>query len=96
MADNKGSATAPPSAEFSAILKAAEIGVEAGSLMTAMLEQSDDCIKMLNVDGTLEYMNCGGLKAMQIDEFSSVAGEKWWNLWPENRRNNLPAWRTLP
>lgn len=74
------------SAEMSAIDTAIEIGLEPQTVVLSLLEQSDDCIKILNVDGNLGYMNCGGLKAMQIDDFKQVAGTKWWDLWPVKRR----------
>ncbi len=79
----------PPSAELSGVDHAAKIGLSQSNLIVALLEHSDDCIKMLNLDGTLDYMNCGGLKAMQIDDFASVAGRKWWDLWPEFRRDAI-------
>lgn len=71
------------SSEIAALTLAEEIGVSTESLVLGVLEQSEDCIKMLSPAGELEYMNCGGLAAMQIPDFSMVSGSRWWELWPE-------------
>ncbi len=59
------------------------VGVSGENLALALLEQSDDCIKMLSLDGRLEYMNCAGLRAMEIDDQNMVLGQHWWDLWPK-------------
>ncbi|WP_299192536.1 PAS domain-containing protein [uncultured Erythrobacter sp.] len=74
------------SSETGALRHSTLIGVEHDALLLGLLEQSGDCIKMLGLDGTLEYMNCGGLAAMEIDAFSMVGGKIWWELWPEDTR----------
>ncbi|QNN68162.1 PAS domain-containing protein [Sphingomonas lutea] len=52
------------------------------SVVLSLLEQSDDCIKVVAVDGSLQFMNCNGKKAMQIDDFATFAGLPWHTLWP--------------
>jgi PAS domain S-box-containing protein len=56
------------------------------ALLRAVLDQSPDCIKILSPDGTLDYMNRNGQCAMEIDDFSTVAGQPWPNLWPSESR----------
>jgi PAS domain S-box-containing protein len=55
-------------------------------MLGAVLDQSPDCIKILSSDGTLDYMNKNGQCAMEIDDFSSVAGLPWVSLWPSESR----------
>ena len=62
------------------------VGLEGSDLAISLLEQSSDCIKLLSVDGHLEFMNCGGLNAMEIDEPERVLGKLWWDLWPLKSR----------
>lgn len=55
-------------------------------LLAAILDQSADCIKVIGVGGTVDYMNRNGQCAMEIDDFCAVAGQKWTDLWPEEAR----------
>ena len=59
------------------------------STLTAILGQSEDCIKLVALDGTLEYMNLKGQGAMQIDRFEMVAGQQWTALWPEAAKGDI-------
>ena len=54
-----------------------------GKLLVAMLEQSQDCVKLLGTDGTLGFMNRNGRCSLEIDDFCSVEGQHWWNMWPD-------------
>ena len=53
-------------------------------MLGAVLDQSVDCIKVIGLDGSLEYMNHNGQCTMEIDDFSSVSGALWWELWPDD------------
>lgn len=57
-------------------------GMLTSSMLTAVLDQSLDCIKVLGPDGRLDFMNGNGLCAMEIESFDLVAGKDWWSLWP--------------
>ena len=46
------------------------------------LDRSPDCVKLLDLEGRLVWMNTNGLCAMEIDNFDAVAGKKWPELWP--------------
>lgn len=59
------------------------------SLIVGLLGQSEDCIKILNIDGSLGFMNCGGLAAMEIDDFAEVSGRPWWELWPAELQDTV-------
>lgn len=58
-------------------------------LLRAVLDQSPDCIKILSPEGRLTYMTYKGRCALDIDRFESVAGEMWWDLWPEEARSTV-------
>jgi hypothetical protein len=56
------------------------------SVLIGLLDQSDDCVKVLSVDGRLKYMSCNGRVAMQVDNWELVYDQFWWDLWPESAR----------
>lgn len=58
-----------------------------GRMLRAMLDQSQDCVKLINIDGELEYMNPNGRKAMAVPDVSEVVGTKWVDVWPEESRD---------
>ena len=58
-------------------------------MLAAILDQSADCIKVIGPHGSLDYMNRNGRCAMGIDDFSTVAGKDWWDLWPEESRETV-------
>ncbi len=51
-----------------------------------MLDQSADCVKLVSMAGTVQYMNANGLAAMQTDDFGAVCGRPWEAMWPETSR----------
>lgn len=59
------------------------VGLSGNDFAIALLEQSQDCIKILSMDGRLEFMNCNGMAAMEIERPEIAIGKLWWELWPE-------------
>ena len=57
----------------------------------SVLESSPDCIKLMELDGVLSFMNANGMTAMQIDDFAHVGGRRWPDLWPESLRPLLES-----
>lgn len=55
--------------------------------LSHVLEQSSDCVKLIAPDGRLLWMNPNGLCAMEIDNFQTIEGQEWANLWPEENRS---------
>ena len=53
-------------------------------MLAAILDQSADCIKVIGLSGSLDFMNRNGRCAMGIDDFALVEGKDWWELWPED------------
>ena len=64
-------------------------GTATGEVLAAILDQSADCIKVIGLNGTVDYMNRNGQCAMEIDDFCMVAGQQWHELWPEETRSAI-------
>lgn len=62
---------------------------ESEALARALFESSADCVKLLNLDGTLHSVNAPGLCLLEIDDFSAIAGRAWETLWPDDRRSDV-------
>ena len=52
-------------------------------LMAGMLDQSEDCVKILDPAGRIDFINSNGRCVMEIDDFAMVAGKSWDSMWPE-------------
>jgi PAS domain S-box-containing protein len=50
--------------------------------MQGILEGSSDCIKLLSLDGTLEFMSSGGQRVMEVDDIDALIGCAWPSFWP--------------
>lgn len=46
-----------------------------------VVESSDDCVKVLDRDGRLDYMSPPGLRALEFTEVSEVLGKRWVDFW---------------
>jgi PAS domain S-box-containing protein len=60
---------------------------DTSEVLQAILDQSQDCVKLLSASGELEYMNANGQRAMAIDDFSLLLGRGWRSVWPEESRD---------
>ncbi len=47
----------------------------------SILDSSPDCIKVLDTEGRLQFMNTNGICLMEIDDFSEFKDTYWWDLW---------------
>lgn len=47
----------------------------------AALASSDDCIKIVGLDGSLQYMTDGGRRVMEVDDFDAIKGCPWPDFW---------------
>ena len=63
--------------------------LESEELARALFESSADCVKLLNLDGTLHSINGPGLCLLEIDDFTSFAGQHWDALWPEDYKQDV-------
>jgi PAS domain S-box-containing protein len=46
-----------------------------------VLQSSADCIKVLDLDGNLEFLSEGGMTTMEVDDFASIKGACWSDFW---------------
>ncbi len=51
-----------------------------------MLEYNHDCIKVLDLEGRLLYMNDGGKKLLEIDNFETIERSQWSEYWQDADR----------
>ncbi|TNC48319.1 PAS domain S-box protein [Rubellimicrobium rubrum] len=61
------------------------------ALTRDILEISDDCIKLLDLDGRLRFMSTGGQRVMQVDDFSLLEGRYWPDIWPDDAKPQVEA-----
>ena len=57
----------------------------------AVARASQDVMRILNMDGVVEYMNEHGLELLEIDRFDANQGRAWQDLWPSKSRGVLIA-----
>jgi PAS domain S-box-containing protein len=72
--------------------KAAEtVGLRGSGFVLSILDSSPDCIKFVELDGTLSFMNENGQCAMEVDDFCLIAGCQWSELWPKETAAAIAA-----
>ncbi len=49
--------------------------------MSSLLAASDDCIKVLTLDGSLSFMSEGGQRTMDVSDFNAIKGCPWPDFW---------------
>ena len=54
---------------------------EKAGFLERVLESSADCIKVLDLEGRLEFLSAGGRAAMEIDDFGVFRGRPWVDFW---------------
>lgn len=62
---------------------------ESETFNRSLMEASADCIKVLDLDGLLLHMNGPGLCLMELDDFGSMCGQAWKELWPVDMRAEI-------
>jgi PAS domain S-box-containing protein len=63
----------------------------AQELNRRILTSSADCIKVLDLDSRVEFMSEGAMCALEVDDFSTVKGTCWPELWPDDERSKTLA-----
>lgn len=56
------------------------------ALLAALLDQTDECIKLLDQDGRILFVNRGGAIAMELASPADLIGQPWVARWPEEVR----------
>lgn len=63
-------------------LRAAGSGLAGNdAVLRDVLAGCGDCIKILDLDGRLQFMSEGGKRAMEVDDFSKLKGCPWPDFW---------------
>ncbi len=52
-----------------------------------LLEASRDCVKLIEPEGTVRYLNSAGYELLELESTAAVAGSRWSELWPEDGRS---------
>ena len=68
------------------MLQAAPISTQA---LADVINQSVDCVKLVNTAGDVLWMNANGLCAMEIDDHTAIYGRRWSDLWPQENRQTV-------
>ena len=61
---------------------------EVRNVQNNLLQASSDCIKILELDGTLRQINDYGVNALQLDSREAVIGTSWCEFWPARARRS--------
>jgi PAS domain S-box-containing protein len=56
------------------------------SLGDCLLATSIDCVKLIDVDGCVRFVNDAGLALLEADSFVALLGKPWVEFWPEEAR----------
>ncbi len=54
-----------------------------------VLESNPDCLKVIDKQGKIRYMNFNGQCLMEIDDFKRVKNKPWWDLWSEKNKDSV-------
>lgn len=57
--------------------------------MRSLLAASDDCIKVIDLDGKLSFMSEGGQRVMEVSDFNAIKGCPWPDFWAD--QGNIEA-----
>ncbi|MES2184031.1 MAG: PAS domain-containing protein [Pseudomonadota bacterium] len=69
--------------DFTVQREVAEVQRLESEFMQGVLASSSDCIKVLDLDARLVYMNEGGMAVMELDDFGAVRGHAWPDYWQD-------------
>jgi PAS domain S-box-containing protein len=55
-------------------------------LVSSLLESSPDCVKLVDSQGIIYYVNPAGCGLLELESGDSILGQHWPDLWPEAAR----------
>ena len=59
------------------------------AFVRSVLAASEDCVKILSLDGRLTFMSEGGMRVMEVSDFNAISGCPWPDFWKD--QGNLAA-----
>ena len=88
----------PPDAAAAASIVAETVypvaSVPAGmreSVASALLDASPDCVKLIEPDGAIRYLNRSGYSLMEFDAEAPISGKLWQDMWPSEMRGAVQS-----
>ena len=70
--------------------KTADIALRESEVFArSILDSTTDCIRVLDLDGRVRFMNGPGLESLEIDDFAEVEGKSWEDCWPLECRRTV-------
>ena len=57
----------------------------------SVMDASADCIKIINLDGTLHSVNATGLSLMELESSTKLRGHHWSQFWPDDVKPDVHA-----
>ncbi|CAO3436567.1 EAL domain-containing protein [Azospirillum endophyticum] len=64
---------------------------ESESFARQILDNSPECLKVLDMEGRVTFMNIPGVHLMELDSSNRLMDQPWESVWPEERRPQLRA-----
>lgn len=52
-------------------------------------EASPDCVKLLSLDGEIQYVNANGLQLLEFEACTEMVGRNWIDLWQADQRDRV-------
>jgi PAS domain S-box-containing protein len=52
-----------------------------------IVDSSEDCLKILDLDGRIDYVNTAGLRHMDMCSPAEMVGRRWLDFWEQEARN---------
>ncbi|MEO6006378.1 MAG: PAS domain S-box protein [Opitutus sp.] len=56
-----------------------------------VLESSPDCVKVLDGEGRVQFMNANGRCLLEVDDFEAMRDQPWLSVWPEAEQATVQA-----
>ena len=88
----------PPDAAAAASIVAETVypvaSVPAGmreGVASALLDASPDCVKLIEPDGAIRYLNRSGYSLMEFDAEAPISGKLWQDMWPSEMRGAVQS-----
>ncbi len=74
------------SEEILARKKFENTGKETEIFNRTVLESNPDCLKVIDKEGRIQYMNVNGLCLLEIDDFKTIKNKLWGDLWDDDNK----------
>ena len=87
--DDEGAPGARPAPPADAAFEAFERASHLRSLAVALVRASQDCVKLIDLNGRVTALNPAGETRLQLDDPLTLMGKSWAETWPEPERERV-------